>query len=64
MPTYRITVKEVCWHVYEIDTDLTEFEDIESFFYDMEDQEEARIDTSCEEWIVAEVEEKKGTSNV
>ncbi len=57
MPTYRIHVKEVCWHIYEIDTDLTDHDDIESFFYDMDDQEEARIDTSCEEWIVDEIKE-------
>lgn len=59
MPRYRIEVREVLFHVYEIDTDLTDPDRIEDFFYDMEDQEEHRLDTECFEFVVNEIEEAK-----
>lgn len=55
MPRYRIEVREVIFHTYEIETDLTDPDQIEDFFYSMEDQEDYRIDTDPFEWVVNEI---------
>jgi len=55
MPKYHIEVREVVYHTYEIETDLTDLHEVECFFYDMDNQEDCRVDTFPTEWIVNEI---------
>jgi len=58
MPRYAIDVKEVTWHRFEIDTDLTDPEEIEQFFYEMdpEDQQASLLFSDSQEWAIETVE--------
>jgi hypothetical protein len=55
MTRYRIEVREVVFHTFEIETDLTDPDEIESFFYDMEDQENHLVESFPHEWFVNEI---------
>jgi hypothetical protein len=55
MTKYHIEVREVVFHTFEIETDLTDPDEIESFFYDMDNQEDYRVDIFPTEWIVDEI---------
>jgi hypothetical protein len=55
MTRYRIEVREVVFHTFEIETDLTDPDEIESFFYDMDNQEDYRVEVFPHEWFVNEV---------
>jgi hypothetical protein len=55
MPKYYIEVREVVFHGFEIDTDLTDPDEIESFFYDMDNQEDYRVEVFPHDWSVVEV---------
>jgi len=55
MTRYRIEVREVVFHTFEIETDFTDPDEIESFFYDMEDQDNCLVESFPQEWFVNEI---------
>ncbi len=65
MAKYRLEVRSVVYHTYEIDVpdDIVDDGDIEEYFYEMDDEEQERgkldeIDST--EWQVESIEKIEG----